>query len=271
MDQNAEKLERERQFHNERFSHAEDPRSSLNKWYDGVRHGHELQHLLVSHHAKGKDVLEYGCSDGALSVAELKLPGQCRSLTGIDISEVAIATANARCKQDGLTNTQFMAMNAEVMTFPDQSFDLVFGRAILHHLDLAKCLPEIARVLRPGGIAIFTEPLGHNPVINAVRNRTPDIRTPDEHPFVRTDIELARKCFGAVEVKYYGLFSAASVLISPTAKGLPYRVGKALDDALLRFPVIGRYAWYCLLVASVDHNASLKLPTLSKKPEYATL
>ena len=257
MKQSLGKLERERQFHNERFSHAEDPRSGLNKWYDGVRHGHELQHSLVLQYAVGKDVLEYGCSDGALSVAELELPKQCRTLTGIDISDVAIATANARCESANLTNARFMAMDAETMTFPDRSFDLVFGRAILHHLDLAKCLPEIARVLRPGGVAIFTEPLGHNPVLNAVRNRTPDIRTPDEHPFLKTDIELARRYFGSVNVKYYGLFSVASVIVDATAKRLPYKIGKAIDDILLRFPFVGRYAWYCLLVASVDHEDAL--------------
>jgi hypothetical protein len=48
--------------------------------------------------------------------------------------------------------------------------------------DLSLACSEIARVLRPGGPAIFVEPLGHNPLINAYRKRTPALRTVDEHP-----------------------------------------------------------------------------------------
>jgi ubiquinone/menaquinone biosynthesis C-methylase UbiE len=64
-------------------------------------------------------------------------------------------------------------MNAEATTFPDNSFDLICGSSILHHLNLDKACAEIRRILRPDGGAVFIEPLGHNPLINMFRKLTP--------------------------------------------------------------------------------------------------
>ena len=194
-----------------------------------------------------RDVLEYGCADGLLSLCDLNLPQRCRSLRGIDISDVAIEKTTERCSRAGLINSSFMVMDAEAMTFPDQSFDLVFGRGILHHLSLPKSFSEIARVLRPGGFGIFCEPVAHNPIINVIRNRTPHLRTEDEHPLRMADFRLARRYFAKVETKFFGLFSTASVLFDATAGGWPYRMGKAVDDVILRLPLVKRYAWHCLL------------------------
>ena len=134
------------------------------------------------------------------------------------------------------------------MSFPDQSFNVVFGRGIVHHLDLARCFSEVSRVLRNGGMATFVEPLGHNPFLNLYRRWTPDIRTADEHPLLVSDFALARRYFSRVNITFYGLFSVVSVLLDRTAGGAAYRIGKALDDRILRLPFIGRYAWYALMV-----------------------
>jgi SAM-dependent methyltransferase len=240
--------EREKRFHNERFSRETDPRASLDKWYNAVRHGTELQDVLVRRYAKNKTVLEYGCADGGLSLDRLNLPEYCKSLTGIDISDVALRKAQAKAAQSGFDNVQFTLMDAEAMTFSDQTFDLVFGRGIVHHLDLEKSFSEVSRVLHDNGIAIFCEPMGHNPVLNIYRNWTPDIRTADEHPLLMDDFAIARRHFARVDRVFYGLFSVASVFFDRTATGLSYRLLKAIDDVVLRLPVVRRYAWYCLLV-----------------------
>ena len=45
---------------------------------------------------------------------------------------------------------------AEELPFEDESFDLVLGHAILHHIpDLARAFAEMRRVLRPGGFVLF--------------------------------------------------------------------------------------------------------------------
>src|SRR3546814_13720576 len=73
-------------------------------------------------------------------------------------------------------------MNAEAMDFPDDSFDLVFGSGIIHHLDIDRAFAEIARVLRPGGRAVFVEPPGLNPAIEIYRRLTPGAPPPAAHP-----------------------------------------------------------------------------------------
>ena len=59
-------------------------------------------------------------------------------------------------------------MDCENLGFKDNSFDLIFGRAILHHLNLEKSSKEISRVLCKNGKAVFIEHLGMNPLINFV-------------------------------------------------------------------------------------------------------
>ena len=93
--------------------------------------------------------------------------------------EQAIEHARAEGLEDRLT---FRVMDAEQLEFADDSFNLVCGSGVLHHLDLNRAYAEVARVLEPTGIGVFEEPLGHNPAINAYRRRTPEMRTVDEHP-----------------------------------------------------------------------------------------
>ncbi len=62
---------------------------------------------------------------------------------------------------------------AASLPFEDDSFDLVFGHAVLHHLpDLAGAFREFRRVLRPGGVVAFCgEPSRHGDRISAVPKR----------------------------------------------------------------------------------------------------
>jgi SAM-dependent methyltransferase len=244
--------ERERAFHNERFSHAVDPRQPLNRWYTTIRHGAERQNRFVLKHCANKEVLEYGCADGSLSLNELRLPTQCLAVTGIDISDVAIGKANARAAEFGYSNAQFFTMDGEAMAFPDCSFDLVFGRGVLHHLDLAKALPELSRVMRQNGVAIFCEPMGHNPIVNMYRKQTPNLRSPDEHPLLMADLAEARRHFARVDTWFYGLFSVANAIVSKGGNGVIYRFLVALDGVVLQLPVMRRWAWYCLIICRKD-------------------
>ena len=244
---NDEVAARERAFHNERFARESDPREPLDKWYHAVRHGMERADRVILAAAAGADVLDYGCATAEISIDRLRLPDTCRSLTGIDISDVAIAKATARAARAGARNTRFLQIDAQGTAFPDASFDLVFGTGILHHLDLERCCREIARILRPGGVAIFSEPMGHNPILNLYRRRTPELRTADEHPLRVADFAIARRHFAKVDTHFYGLFAAISALVDPTATGIAYQLGKATDAVVLRLPMIGRYAWHCLM------------------------
>src|SRR5690606_4505657 len=123
------------------------------------------------------------------------------------ISEVAIAQAQRIAAAKQLENAKFVVDNAESMRQPDASVDVLAGSGIVHHLDIPRAMQEVRRVLRKGGIAIFAEPMGHNPVVNWYRNRTPELRTPDEHPLLVRDIRTMSKGFARTKVTYFGFIA----------------------------------------------------------------
>jgi SAM-dependent methyltransferase len=85
------------------------------------------------------------------------------SFTAIDISDVAVQETAKAAGANGIAGT-YLLMNAEETAFADNSFDLVCGSSILHHLNLNKACAEIRRILRADGCAVFIEPLRHNPL-----------------------------------------------------------------------------------------------------------
>ncbi len=236
--------ERERQFHNEVF--AAGGRQTVHKYYTATAPAQERFRSLAAKGAAEATVLEYGCGQGSAAFA---LAPRAARLTGVDLSDVAIAQAKQRAKEQDLPNTAFLVMNAEALAFPADSFDLVVGIAILHHLDLRKAYGELARVLRPSGRAVFLEPLGHNPLINWYRDRTPGLRTPDERPLRMDDIRLASAYFRRVHASYFTLLSLAAVPF----RNLPgfsvlARLLHGADQALFTLvPPLRRHAWITVL------------------------
>jgi SAM-dependent methyltransferase len=188
-------------------------------------------------------VLEIGCGLAALA---FDLSPVTQSVLGIDISPVAAERSRARAAELGLDNLRFATMDAEQLELEDGEVDVVFATGVLHHLDVARAGAELARVLSLGGSALFLEPMGHNPVINAYRARTPSMRTPDEHPLLRGDFDLLRRWFDGVDTRFQHLSTLASVPMrsrpfhSRLVSGL-HRV----DDALFRVvPALRYHAWY---------------------------
>lgn len=148
-------------------------------------------------------VLDYGCYDGSMSGHYLSFKPQ--RLVGIDISKRAIERAKERYDD----KAEFYVMDAHKLEFPDNSFDVVVGVSILHHLDFETAITEVQRVLKPGGYAIFQEPLRDNPGGKLVRALTPKARTADELPLSRKQIKWADNYIGGQKHVFTGLFSTA--------------------------------------------------------------
>ena len=98
-----------------------------------------------------KDVLEIGIGMGAdHAMLARSLP---KSLCGVDITERAVEFTAQRLADEGLSSSLGKA-DAEALPFEDKKFDLVYSWGVLHHSpDTPHCVAEVARVLRPGGIA----------------------------------------------------------------------------------------------------------------------
>jgi SAM-dependent methyltransferase len=240
-----DRYQRERAFHDDRFSTEARP---ADRFYDDSI-DRSLEAFLRALDALPADAeaLDYGC--GATALAAIHLARRGRRVMAVDLSPVAIEQARARASSFGVADRiAFRVGNAEALDLPDESFDVVAGTGILHHLDLRAAYAEIARVIKPAGTAVFVEPLGHNPLINLYRKRTPEQRTPDEHPLLMRDFEVARRWFSQIELQYFQLTSLITLPLHQTRGN--QRLIDQLDrvDRVLfrRVPVLGRYAWRVL-------------------------
>src|ERR1700690_3613424 len=100
------------------------------------------------------DALEIGSGTGYFSLNLLQL-GVIERLTATDISPGMLTRLSNTATELGL-EIDTVATEAEHLPFEDESFDLVFGHAVLHHIpDLERAFSEFRRVLRPGGAIAF--------------------------------------------------------------------------------------------------------------------
>jgi SAM-dependent methyltransferase len=96
-----------------------------------------------------KRVLDLGCGSGYAG----SFIGECQSLIGVDISDVAVEQARAH-NADKPEHT-YMVMDAMYLGFADASFDVVLCvEAIEHVFDARQMFREVARVLKPGGVFV---------------------------------------------------------------------------------------------------------------------
>lgn len=195
----------------------------------------ELCYALLGD-VRGLRVVDFGCGSGANSVL---LADRGAYVWGVDISEELIRLAERRLRVSGRAGgARFIVASAHDLPFPDRSIDLVFGIAILHHLDIALASREIFRVMRPGARAIFQEPVRNSAAVRFVRSLIP-YRAPDVSPFERplTDGELRAFAapFAAIRTRAFALPHVALGQKLPGVRaqaGLLYRSDRTLLRAL---------------------------------------
>jgi ubiquinone/menaquinone biosynthesis C-methylase UbiE len=124
------------------------------------------------------DALEIGAGTGYFSLNLLQARAIERA-TATDISPGMLATLEENASRLGL-EVATAAAEAETLPFADESFDLVFGHAVLHHIpDLGRAFSEFARVLRPGGTLTFCgEPSRYGDFLAAIPKRTALLAAP---------------------------------------------------------------------------------------------
>jgi ubiquinone/menaquinone biosynthesis C-methylase UbiE len=124
------------------------------------------------------DGLEIGSGTGYFSLNLLQM-GTIERLTATDISPGMLAALERTAEQLGL-EAETVATEAEELPFEDESFDIVFGHAVLHHIpDLERAFAEFQRVLRPGGVIAFCgEPSRYGDRLAALPKRTAMLAAP---------------------------------------------------------------------------------------------
>lgn len=169
----------------------------------------QLAALLLGELA-GKDLLDLACGMGEESVYFAKLGAR---VTGIDISDVGIASLKKRAAFHRLDITAH-EMRVDPTSFADGSFDRIHGLGILHHVGIERGLAEVDRLLRPGGLGVFLEPIGNSKTVEAVKTFLMtharflgdfDHVTDHEHNLTWREVEIATRRFADVRIYPYHL------------------------------------------------------------------
>jgi len=119
----------------------------------------------------GDKVLDVGCGTGNLTLTAKLYTGASGSVYGIDASPEMIELAQKKAKRLG-SETIFEVGLIEKLAYPDNTFDTVISRLVIHHLpdDLKRiAFTEILRVLKADGhllVADFNPP--KNPLLNHI-------------------------------------------------------------------------------------------------------
>jgi ubiquinone/menaquinone biosynthesis C-methylase UbiE len=109
--------------------------------------------------------LELGCGTGFFTL-NLKLAGVLEHGHVTDLSPGMVEVAKRNARSLGF-DVEGRVADAERLPYDDDTFDLVVGHAVLHHIpDVEQALREVLRVLKPGGRFVFAgEPTRHGDVI----------------------------------------------------------------------------------------------------------
>ena len=175
--------------------------------------------------------LEIGAGTGYFTLNMLQA-GLIGEATCSDISVGMLETLKANAKRLGL-EVHTEPADAEHLPFADESFDLVLGHAVLHHIpDLPRAFAEFRRVLAPGGLILFAgEPSRYGDRLAGVPKRAAGALAPiwrraigarpappaddgkpdaalegvvDVHAFAPTDLARAARQAGFAEVSVTG-------------------------------------------------------------------
>jgi ubiquinone/menaquinone biosynthesis C-methylase UbiE len=215
---------------------------------------------------RGKYLLDLGCGAGENSVYFASRGARCvASDYSPGMVDVALKLAEVNRVQ-----VEGRVINAMEIDFPDNTFDIVYASNLLHHIpDPKLTLREMHRVLKPGGLACFWDPLKHNPVINVYRRMATEVRTEDEMPL---DINIVNFIRSLYSQTVYDTFWIASlwiflqfyliekvdpnkerywkkIIIEQDRLKSQYLTLEKVDNVLKHLPLMKRMAWNLGVVA----------------------
>jgi len=217
---------------------------------------------------RGKRLLDIGCGQGDTSVF-FALRGA--EVWAIDVADRMVEfTRELAAHHNVADRVHAEVCRVEDMKYPSDYFDIVFADGVLHHLDLPQAVPNLVRVMKPGGCGFFLEPQRGSIFIELYRRFAKDIRTADERPLDQKDLDYFASQFSSFNHNEYHLlslvlFGLRFVQLKLQDRTFPYwmedvRAGKwhprllrglqAIDQLLLNhLRFLRKYCWMTVIVA----------------------
>ncbi len=166
----------------------------------------------------GKRILEVGAGSGSLAVW---LAQQGAEVVGIDVSAGILQVAGKRAELNRVAErTTFV--HSPIETFDPRAegldhdtYDAIIGNNVVHHFERDEAMASLSRLLAPGAIAVFCEPVLFVPewirrlrYARPVAKRfPPHVHTPDERSLTAADFAIMRHWFRHVQWKPFQVLS----------------------------------------------------------------
>lgn len=173
-------------------------------------------------------------------------------IIGIDLSTTRIKECQGLFQGEKVS---FLVCDADFLPFREGSFDVIFGKAILHHLPSPQhSIEEVYRVANENAFLIIAEPSLLNPIAMIGRKFFPtSIHTPSEHPFIPSSlIGLISKYFNIVESQFLYFSSSIVPILSKYFPAFKKIIKSAFlfDSVLLEnVPMLNELCWITVVCA----------------------
>ena len=170
-------------------------------------------------------LLDVGCGSGEHSIKLSKLNFK---ITGVDISSKAIKSAKENVKQTKLKNLDFCVCDIENLCFDDNTFDICFCGAVLHHFpDIEKVAKELSRVTKIKGKLLAYDPNAHHPytfMAHNILNRFVQLEgfSSNERALKPKDIQIPFKKAGFSNFKFNSFVLSTSKSERNVIRNLSY-------------------------------------------------
>ena len=241
----------EAEFHDMKHEHLEEVKKKRvtdteeaiftnRKYYKAVEGASNYMGQWIKQEANGHIFLDYCCGIAGNSI-KAALAG-ADLVIGVDISAHSIKVAEQRARDAGVADKcLFLVGDAEKTGLPTGIIERGICSGVLHHLDLDFALPELTRLLAPGGKYLAGEALSYNPAIKLYRYFTPGIRTDWEkaHILSLKDLRKTRKFLHVENLKFWHI----TAISGPHLPSFMLPILNKLDRVLERIPIIQLMAW----------------------------
>jgi len=212
---------------------------------------------------EGRKVLDIGSGLGE-SAVYFALKGA--DVTAADISPEMVGRCMETARHHGVEGrVKGVVSPAEGLDLPGEEFDVIYMANLLHHVsDFAPLLQGLKEHLRPGGLFVSWDPIAYNPLINVYRRMAKDVRTRNERPLRRRDLDAIGRIFPGMEHREFWLLTLALFLkyylidekdpnkcrywkevLTETESGIGwwFRPLLKVDEIVLKLPGIRWLAW----------------------------
>lgn len=190
-------------------------------------------------------VLDVGCGDGVYSM-ELYRRGSPRELVGIDLSPAAVASATSKVSAE---NIHFVVNSGTHLPFPEDSFDVVHLRGVLHHMEN----PELAvrEAFRVARAVFIIEPNGWNAGLKCIEKLSKYHRDHHERSFTSSRIDhWIRLAGGTTSYRKWAGF-VPMFCPNPVARGM-----KLIEPILESLPVVRQAACAVYIAVGVREGSN---------------